>query len=45
VPDLVEAIIGGWADQRVMLERLERPLPGNWQHQRTLLDVAQGQLS
>ena len=26
-PDLVEAILGGWADQRVMLERLERPLP------------------
>ena len=22
-PDLVEAILGGWADQRVMLERLE----------------------
>ena len=27
-PDLVEAILGGWADQRVMLERLKRPLPG-----------------
>ena len=27
-PDIVEAILGGWADQRVvMLERLERPLP------------------
>jgi hypothetical protein len=26
-PDLVEAILGGWADQRVMLERLKRPLP------------------
>ena len=25
-PDIVEAILGGWADQRVMLERLERPL-------------------
>ena len=24
---IVEAILGGWADQRVMLERLERPLP------------------
>ena len=23
-PDIVEAILGGWADQRVMLERLER---------------------
>ena len=29
-PDLVEAILGGWADQRVMLERLERPLPVGW---------------
>jgi hypothetical protein len=26
-PDLVEAILGGWADQRAMPERLERPLP------------------
>src|SRR4051794_34127003 len=40
-PDLVEAILGGWADQRVMLERLERPLPASWRHQRTLLDEAQ----
>ena len=29
-PDIVEAILGGWADQRVMLERLERPLPVGW---------------
>jgi hypothetical protein len=40
-PDLVEVILGGWADQRLMLERLERPLPPNWQHQRALLDAAQ----
>ena len=26
-PDIVAAILGRWADQRVMLERLERPLP------------------
>src|SRR3954463_14824175 len=25
-PDLVEAILAGWADQRVMPEKLERPL-------------------
>ena len=25
-PDLVEAILGGWADRRVMLEKLDRPL-------------------
>ena len=33
-PDLVEAILAGWADQRVMLERLERPLPMGWEEQR-----------
>ena len=33
-PDLVEAILGGWADQRVMLEALERPLPVGWEEQR-----------
>ena len=26
-PDLVEVILSGRADQRVLLERLERPLP------------------
>ena len=36
-PDLVEAILGGWADQRVMLERLERPLPTDWEEQRKVL--------
>ena len=36
-PDLVEAILGGWADQQVMLERLERPLPVGWEEQRHLL--------
>jgi hypothetical protein len=34
-PDLVGAILGGWADQRVMLEKLERPLPVGWEEQRT----------
>jgi hypothetical protein len=33
-PDIVEAILGGWADQRVMLERLEQPLPMGWGEQR-----------
>ena len=33
-PDIVEAILGGWADQRVMLEKLERPLPVGWEEQR-----------
>ena len=36
-PDIVEAILGGWADQRVMLERLERPLPMGWGEQRAAL--------
>jgi hypothetical protein len=33
-PDIVEAILAGGADQRVMLERLERPLPVGWEEQR-----------
>ena len=36
-PDIVEAILGGWADQRVMLEKLERPLPVRWDDQCTLV--------
>ena len=36
-PDLMEAILGGWTDQRVMLERLERPLPAGWEEQRAAL--------
>ena len=32
-PDIVEAILGGWANQRVMLEKLERPLPAGWEEQ------------
>ncbi len=36
-PDIVEAILGGWADQRVMLERLERALPVGWEEQRARL--------
>ena len=37
VPDTVEAILGGWADQRVMLEKLERPLPMGWEEQLTCI--------
>jgi hypothetical protein len=33
-PDIAEAILGGWADQRVMLEKPERPLPVGWEEQR-----------
>ncbi len=31
--DIVEAILGGWADQQVMLAKLERPLPVRWEEQ------------
>jgi hypothetical protein len=33
-PDIVEAILGGWADQGMMLER---PLPVAWDRQRRRL--------
>jgi hypothetical protein len=36
-PDIVEAIIAGRADQSLMLERLERPLPASWTEQRRRL--------
>jgi hypothetical protein len=32
-PDIIEVILGGGADQSLMLERLERPLPANWDEQ------------
>ena len=35
--DIVEAILDGWANQRVMLEKLERPLPVGWEEQRRML--------
>ena len=36
-PDIVEAILGGPADNVPMLDSLERPLPANWEEQRTRL--------
>ena len=33
-PDTVEAVLAGKADQALMLERLERPLPATWEEQR-----------
>ena len=33
-PEPTEAILSGWANQRVMLERLQRPLPVRWEEQR-----------
>ena len=32
-PDIVEAILTGRMDQRMMLEQLERPLPASWEEQ------------
>jgi hypothetical protein len=36
-PDITEAILGGMADQSLMLEQLERPLPASWEEQRNYL--------
>jgi hypothetical protein len=36
-PDITEAILGGMADQSLMLQRLERPLPASWEEQRELI--------
>jgi hypothetical protein len=32
-PDIVEAILAGRTDQRMILEQLERPLPASWEEQ------------
>jgi hypothetical protein len=36
-PDIVEGILAGTADQALVLERLERPLPASWEEQHQLL--------
>ena len=36
-PDLVEGILAGTADQALVLEQLERPLPACWEEQRSWL--------
>jgi hypothetical protein len=36
-PDLIEAVLAGRANQSLMLERLERPLPASWEEQRDKL--------
>jgi Centromere-binding protein HTH domain len=33
-PDIIEAMFAGRADQSLMLEKLERPLPSSWAEQR-----------
>jgi hypothetical protein len=37
-PEIIEMILRGGADQSLMLERLERPLPASWVEQRAVLD-------
>jgi hypothetical protein len=32
-PDIVDAILAGSADQALLLEQLERPLPVSWKEQ------------
>jgi hypothetical protein len=36
-PDIVEVILAGTADQALVLERLERPLPASWAEHRSCL--------
>jgi hypothetical protein len=38
-PDIVEAILAGKTDQALMLEQLERPLPGIWEEQQRGLGI------
>jgi hypothetical protein len=38
-PDLIEGILVGRADQALMLEQLERPLPTGWEAQRRRLGI------
>jgi hypothetical protein len=39
-PDLVEGILAGTADQALVLEQLERPLPACWEEQRRHRELA-----
>jgi hypothetical protein len=38
-PEIVETILEGWPSKSPMLERLERPLPADWDEQRAALLV------
>jgi hypothetical protein len=38
-PDIVQAILTGSTDQGMVLEQLERPLPGSWEEQRRGLGI------
>jgi hypothetical protein len=36
-PHMVQPILAGRTDQRMMLEQLERPLPASWEEQQRLI--------
>ena len=38
-PSIVEEVLEGRADNALMLEQLERPLPASWEEQRRLLSA------
>jgi hypothetical protein len=44
-PDIIEAILAASTDQGIMLEQLERPLPGSWKEQRRKIFPASDDLS
>jgi len=39
-PDVIDAILAGQADQALLLESLERPLPASWEKQRRHPELA-----
>jgi hypothetical protein len=39
-PDVIEAILAGRADQALLLESLEQPLPAGWEEQRRHRELA-----
>ncbi len=39
-PDVIEAILAGWADQALLLENLEWPLLACWEEQRRHPELA-----
>jgi hypothetical protein len=39
-PDVIDAILAGRADQALLLQSLERPLPMSWEEQRRHQELA-----
>lgn len=38
-PEISEAIVEGWTDDRVMLKVLDEPLPADWEEQRRMMGI------